>query len=130
MRLRDKVAVVTGAAQGIGLACAERFLGEGAKVVLSDVNADKLGASGKRLGAEFVVADASLKADVDLLIRRTIEIYGGIDIVRIRPTKRRKVSPVAFGLGSRIAYSTRCREREACAIHIHIHFHLTNPFTA
>jgi NAD(P)-dependent dehydrogenase (short-subunit alcohol dehydrogenase family) len=81
MRLNDKVAVVTGAAQGIGLACAERFLAEGAKVVLSDINADKLLASGRRLGAEIVVADASLKADVDLLIRRTIEIHGRIDIL-------------------------------------------------
>ena len=81
MRLKDKIAVVTGAAQGIGLACAERFLAEGARVVLSDVNADKLRASGNCLGAEFVVADASLKADVDLPIRRTIEIYGRIDIL-------------------------------------------------
>jgi glucose 1-dehydrogenase len=81
MRLKDKIAVVTGAAQGIGFACAERFLAEGARVVLSDVNTGKLCASGKRLGAEFVVADASLKVDVDLLIRRTIEIYGRIDIL-------------------------------------------------
>ena len=66
--------------RALGLACAERFLAEGARVVLSDVNADKLRASGNRLGAEFVVADASLN-DVDLLIRRTIEIYGRIDIL-------------------------------------------------
>jgi glucose 1-dehydrogenase len=57
------------------------FLAEGARVVLSDVKAEKLCASGNRLGAKFVVADASLKADVDLLTRRTIEIYGRIDIL-------------------------------------------------
>ena len=38
MRLKDKVAVITGAAQGIGLACAERFQAEGAKLMLSDIN--------------------------------------------------------------------------------------------
>src|SRR6516164_438294 len=81
MRLKDKIAVITGAAQGIGLACAERFLAEGAKVMLADINADKLRAAGNRLGAEFVVADASLKADVDLLFRRATEIYGRIDIL-------------------------------------------------
>ena len=38
MRLKDRVAVITGAAQGIGLACAERFKAEGAKLMLSDIN--------------------------------------------------------------------------------------------
>jgi glucose 1-dehydrogenase len=80
MRLKDKVAVITGAAQGIGLACAERFLAEGAKVLLSDVNAEKLAASAKRLGAPFEAADASLKPDVDRLIRRCIDEFGRIDI--------------------------------------------------
>ena len=41
MRLKDKVAIVTGAAMGIGRACAERFASEGAKIVLSDVDAAK-----------------------------------------------------------------------------------------
>ncbi len=41
MRLKDKVAVATGAAAGIGLACARRFAAEGAKVVLADIDAEK-----------------------------------------------------------------------------------------
>ncbi len=41
MRLKDKVAVVTGAAAGIGLACAQRFAAEGARVVLSDIDGER-----------------------------------------------------------------------------------------
>ena len=41
MRLKDKVTIITGAAMGIGRACAERFASEGAKIVLSDVDAAK-----------------------------------------------------------------------------------------
>jgi 3-oxoacyl-[acyl-carrier protein] reductase len=41
MQLEGKVAVITGAAQGIGLACAKRFIHEGAKAVLADINAEK-----------------------------------------------------------------------------------------
>ena len=41
MRLKNKVAIVTGAAQGIGFACAERFAREGAKVILSDIDITK-----------------------------------------------------------------------------------------
>src|SRR5580700_8822151 len=81
MRLKDKVAVITGAAQGIGYACAQRFIAEGAKVMMSDINAAKLEESAKRLGAAFEPADAGLKADADRLIRRTIETLGRIDIL-------------------------------------------------
>jgi NAD(P)-dependent dehydrogenase (short-subunit alcohol dehydrogenase family) len=81
MRLKDKVAVITGAAQGIGYACAERFIAEGAKVMISDVNAEKLAESAKRLGAAYEAADAGLKADADRLVKRTIERFGRIDVL-------------------------------------------------
>lgn len=81
MLLKDKVAVITGAARGIGLACAERFVAEGAKVMMSDIDAEGLRASAERIGAKHEQADAALKADVDRLIDRTIETYGRIDVL-------------------------------------------------
>jgi NAD(P)-dependent dehydrogenase (short-subunit alcohol dehydrogenase family) len=64
MRLKDKVTVITGAAAGIGLACAKRFAAEGAKVVLSDIDAVRGAAAADEIaagGAEacFVACDAT-----------------------------------------------------------------------
>ena len=81
MRLKDRVAVITGAAQGIGLACAERFKAEGAKLLLSDINEPVGEAAAKRLGVPFLRADAGLKADVDALVRRAVELHGRVDIM-------------------------------------------------
>jgi NAD(P)-dependent dehydrogenase (short-subunit alcohol dehydrogenase family) len=50
-RFAGKVAVITGGASGIGLATARRFVAEGARVVIGDVNADALAAAAKELGA-------------------------------------------------------------------------------
>ncbi|HKF60033.1 MAG TPA: SDR family NAD(P)-dependent oxidoreductase, partial [Dongiaceae bacterium] len=81
MRLKDKVAVITGAAQGIGLACAERFKAEGAKLMLSDINEAGGKAAADRLGAPFIRCDAGLKPDVEALIARAVEIHGRVDIM-------------------------------------------------
>ncbi len=84
MRLKDKVAVVTGAAAGIGLACARRFSAEGAKVVLADIDAEKGAAAAAAIaesGAEarFIACDVGDKAQVDALIAGAAEAYGGLD---------------------------------------------------
>ncbi len=84
MRLKDKVTVITGAAAGIGLACAQRFAGEGAKVVLSDIDGDKGAAAAQAIaetGAEarFVPCDVGDKAQVDALIVAAVAAYGGLD---------------------------------------------------
>jgi NAD(P)-dependent dehydrogenase (short-subunit alcohol dehydrogenase family) len=70
MRLKDKVAVITGAAQGIGLASAERFKAEGAKLMLSDINEATGRAAAEGLDAPFIRCDAGVKSDVEALIAR------------------------------------------------------------
>jgi len=84
MRLRDKVAIVTGAAGGIGLACARRFAAEGAKVVLSDIDrargeaaAEEIQASGA--DALFVACDVGDKAEVDALVASAVAAFGRLD---------------------------------------------------
>ena len=84
MRLDGKVAVVTGAAQGLGRACAECMAAEGAKVVVSDVNADAgadvveaIRAAGG--DAAFIACDVGDKAEVDALIAGAVDAYGRVD---------------------------------------------------
>lgn len=85
MRFAGKVVAITGAAQGIGRATVERFLSEGAKVVLSDVNMEGLAATIADLApaenVHGVKCDASLKADVDGLIAAAVAKFGRIDIM-------------------------------------------------
>jgi NAD(P)-dependent dehydrogenase (short-subunit alcohol dehydrogenase family) len=84
MRLENKVAVVTGAAQGIGFACAERFAREGAKVILSDIDTTKGEEAAERLQAAggealFVPCDVGDKGQVDSLIESAVFAYGRLD---------------------------------------------------
>lgn len=82
MKLQQKVAIITGAGQGIGLACARRFVEEGARVMLADI--DPAGEQvARELGelARFVRADVSVKADVDAMIEATLEAFGQVDIL-------------------------------------------------
>ncbi len=86
MRLKDKVAIVTGAARGIGLACAQRYAAEGAKVMLSDVNAEDGRARVEEIAAQggtaaFQACDVGDKAQVDALIAKTVETFGRLDIL-------------------------------------------------
>lgn len=85
MRLQNKVAIITGGAKGIGYATAERFLEEGAKVVIADIDQEKGNESLKALqqegDAQFIPVDVADEASVQSLVEQTVEQYGTVDIL-------------------------------------------------
>ncbi len=86
MRFKDKVAVVTGAAQGIGEAYAKALGAEGAAVVVADLNApagEKVAAAINETGgrAIFVETDVSSQLSADAMATRTVEEFGGLDLL-------------------------------------------------
>lgn len=79
--LRDRVVIITGAAQGIGQACARRFAREGAKLVLADI-ADAPGqALALELDALYLHCDVGDKQQVDALVAQTLQAHGRIDVL-------------------------------------------------
>ena len=81
MRLKDKVAVITGAAQGIGLGIAERFSAEGARVMMLDINEEigRTAADGVP-GATFFHIDVASKQEINTTVEQIIAENGQIDI--------------------------------------------------
>jgi glucose 1-dehydrogenase len=85
MRLDGKVAIVTGGAQGIGAACAQRFAAEGAKVVIGDIDAEGAERTVAGIMADGGIAtalscDVAKKADVEALVAKAVELHGRLDI--------------------------------------------------
>jgi len=80
-RLEGKVAVVTGAASGIGAATARRFRAEGARLVLADINADAGATIAKELGAAFECVDVTDADAVDALMQHAVDRHGRLDVV-------------------------------------------------
>jgi 3-hydroxybutyrate dehydrogenase len=91
--LKDKVCIVTGAASGIGLAIAEMFAAEAAKVVMVDINEDQLKAHCERLHANYVVADLSKRADNKKVVDEAVKFYGTVDIL-VNVAGIQTVSPI------------------------------------
>ncbi len=79
-RLRDRVAIVTGGASGIGRATVERFISEGAKVVLADMDTAAGPKVAEELGATFVHVDVSDKESVDAMVAETLKRFGRLDV--------------------------------------------------
>ena len=86
MRLKDKIAIVTGAASGFGAGIARRFAAEGAKVIVNDLDA----AGAQRVAAELAASgagaiacpgDVAKDADVARLVASALAGFGGLDIV-------------------------------------------------
>src|SRR5918993_1235875 len=84
MDLTDKVALVTGAASGLGKAIALRYAAAGAKVVIADINLEQAEAVAAEIGAGRALAlamDVTSEEAVDQGVARTIGTFGGVDVL-------------------------------------------------
>jgi 3-oxoacyl-[acyl-carrier protein] reductase len=82
MRLKDKVAIITGGASGFGEAMARRFSEEGARIVVADLNAWAAEKLARQLGkASWVTADVSRKSDVEQMLGVALQKFGRVDIM-------------------------------------------------
>jgi 3-oxoacyl-[acyl-carrier protein] reductase len=81
--LQGRVALITGAAAGFGEAIARRFVAEGAKVLVADLNGEGAQAVAESLGcaARAVRCDVSSRADVDAAVAACVDAFGGVDIL-------------------------------------------------
>ena len=80
-RLDGKRAIITGAARGIGKAIAERFAGEGATLLLADIDADAVKAVADSLGQRMKAVNVARKSEVDALFDLAAQMWDGLDVL-------------------------------------------------
>lgn len=95
-KLDGKVAVITGGSGGIGAAAARLFAAEGGKVMLVDLDGDRLSAVARSIGdsADFTVADVTDAAQVKGFVERSVERFGGLDVALLNAGIEGKVAPL------------------------------------
>jgi acetoin reductase-like protein len=83
MKLKDKVAIVTGGARGIGEAIVRAYAKEGAKVVIADVETAKAEELAKAIGAAAIAVNLDVrdKAQIDAAVAKTVATFGSVDIL-------------------------------------------------
>ncbi len=81
MKLQNRIALITGAARGIGLAIAERFVVEGAIVTIADVLDTEGEAAAKSMGADYVHCDVSKSDDIKSAVAAVVKAHGAIDLL-------------------------------------------------
>jgi glucose 1-dehydrogenase len=109
--MEDKVAVVTGAASGMGRATALRFASKGARVVAADVNEAGLAEVSAAAGGEVlaVTADVSDRQQVDALVQRALDRFGAVDVM---------VANAGIGLGSSFLDTTEADFDRVLAVNL------------
>ncbi len=129
-RFVGKVAVITGGASGIGAAAARRFHGEGASVVLADLNVEAGEALAAELGegrARFRRVDVAVWPEVEALVADAVQAFGGAvgNQRHLRPRVPecyaglpcRRLYPLCHQLSRRLVRQVRC-----CGHHVHGRF--------
>ena len=81
MRLKDKIAIITGSASGFGKGIAKKFTAEGAKLIMVDLNSKLLKKVSKRLGQDYFIADVSKASNFKSLLSYINKKYSKIDII-------------------------------------------------
>lgn len=81
MKLKDKAIVVTGGAQGLGRACAERFIADGASVLITDINEKSLMVTANEIGASHLTADISKRNEFEMVVQACVDEFGKIDVI-------------------------------------------------
>ena len=101
--LSEKVAIVTGAAQGMGKSIAEALVKEGANVVICDINEDKIMSTADELNAYGIMVDVTNEENVQSMVQTVIGKYGTVDILVnnagiLRPTRIDNITKTEWDL--------------------------------